>query len=651
MNDAARSMAMNSAADLMTSAVVRESFGSIVREMRRSMVRSSYSSIIYEGYDFSCVLVDGQGRLVAESGEDHPFHIIPVGTAVPGVLKQHREIGPDDIFLHNDPYTGGTHLNDVAVIWPVFEDGRPVFFVVIRSHWGDVGGMTPGSLNGNAVDVFQEGLRLDYLKIPRSGESEVLRLIFDNVRATREAVSDFHSVLGICRVAELRLRELMRKYGLSTLNASTDAILDASERRLRAAIASLPSGTWRHRAYLDGNASTSHPLHVEMALTIDGDSVHADFTGTSTQVRAPLNAGPAIAPTAVLTVIKSFLDPRGAINSGTLRVLTVTTPEGTIVCARPPAPCGGMNEVRFACDAAAMGALGQVIPERITGDVRGTSNHTYIGNRHFIFYEYPSGGTGGSHKGDGSHAVRAFNEGENVSIQSTEVVEATYPLRILRNEIRLDSAGIGKYRGGCGLVREVEVGCDDALFSLLSDRNVVPPAGVNGGGPGAPNRYRVYRRGSEIDFTTFPGKVAGFPLARGDVVRMESSGGGGWGDARERSNEALDDDCVDELVSSQGRMKYQEAPLEISLVVDTSLGAPHLCRLATDVAMAISAREGSLIEIYRTRGPAYRYWVATIGAELAPGTAALASPAIAERMAVRLLAEHTPLAQLTGERR
>ena len=651
MNDALASAALRTSADLMTSAVVRESFGSIVREMRRSMVRSSYSSIIYEGYDFSCVLVDGRGRLVAESGEDHPFHIIPVGTAVTGVLKQHREIGPDDIFLHNDPYTGGTHLNDVAVIWPVFEGGKPVFFVVIRSHWGDVGGMTPGSLNGNAVDVFQEGLRLNYLKVPRSGDSEVLRLIFDNVRATREAVSDFHSVLGICRVAERRLRDLMRKYGLAVIDASTDAILDASERRLRAAIAALPSGTWRHRAYLDGNASTPHPLHVELALTIDGNSVHADFTGSSAQVRAPLNAGPAIAPTAVLTVVKSFLDPRGAINSGTLRVLTVNTPEGLIVCARPPAPCGGMNEVRFACDAAVMGALGQVIPERITGDVRGTSNHTYIGNRQFIFYEYPSGGTGGSHRGDGSHAVRAFNEGENVSIQSTEVVEATYPLRVLRNEIRPDSAGVGEHRGGCGLVREVEVGCDDALFSLLSDRNIVPPAGVNGGGPGAPNRYRVLRGGREVNFTSFPGKVAGFPLARGDVVAMESSGGGGWGDPRERPDAVLDSDCIDGLVSAQGRAHYRAAPLQVGLVVDATLDAPHLCRIATDTARAIGAHQGSLLELYRSRGPTYRYWVAEIDATLAPGTAALAAPAVAERMAIRLLAERTPLTFVTGERK
>ncbi|CAN0595806.1 unnamed protein product, partial [Laminaria digitata] len=181
--------------------VVRESLSSIVREMRRSIVRSSYSSIIYEGYDFSCVLLDGEGRLVAESGEDHPFHIIPVAGAVEGARKIHSDIQPGDIFLHNDPYTGGTHLNDVAVIWPVHVAGNIEFYVVIRSHWGDVGGMSPGSLNGAATDILQEGLRLNYIKIDRDNASEAMRLVFDNVRVTSEAVSDFHSVLGICRVA------------------------------------------------------------------------------------------------------------------------------------------------------------------------------------------------------------------------------------------------------------------------------------------------------------------------------------------------------------------------------------------------------------------------------------------------------------------
>ena len=632
--------------DLMTSAVVREALGSIVREMRRAMVRSSYSSIIYEGYDFSCVLIDGQGRLIAESGEDHPFHIIPVANAVAGALALHEQIGPDDIFLHNDPYTGGTHLNDVAVIWPVFDADRPAlpaFFVVVRSHWGDVGGMTPGSLNGAAVDILQEGLRLNYLKVDRQGKSEAMRLIFDNVRATHEALSDFQSVLGICRVAEGRLRKMVRRYGLGLLEACIDDILDASERRLRAAICRLPNGTYRHRAYLDGNASTVHPLVVELALTIENGSVHADFDGSSDQVQAPLNAGPAIAPTSVLTVLKSFVDPRGSINSGTLRVLRVTAPAGSIVNARSPAPCGGLNEVRFACDAAVMGALGRVIPLRMTGDVRGTSNHTYIGGRGYIFYEYPSGGTGAWSDGDGNHAVRAFNEGENVSIQSTEVVEATYPLRILRHELRPDSGGVGQFRGGCGLIREVEIRGEGAQFSLLSDRNIVAPAGVNGGGSGAQNRYGVRRAGRMLNVSDFPGKVAGFALQVADVVVMQSSGGGGWGSPSLRNPGALADDLADGIVTEKTLRDYQAEPLRAAGVAHHADLPKHGCRLAAALAGSLGARAGSLIELLAPVGPAHRFWVLDIDESPDANAISVGLPMGPESVVIRLLAESTPL--------
>ena len=628
---------------MMTSAVIGEALNSIVREMRRSMVRSSYSSIIYEGYDFSCVLIDGAGRLVAESGEDHPFHIIPVAGAVAGMRAVHQTIGPDEIFLHNDPYTGGTHLNDVAVIWPVFEAGAPVMFVVIRSHWGDVGGMTPGSLNGAAVDILQEGLRLNYLCIAREGASEVMRLIFDNVRATREAVSDFKSVLGICRVAEQRVRSLMAKYGLQCLNGAIEGILAASERRLRHAVAALPDGTYRHVAYLDGNAATPHPLTVELALRIEGDAMIADFAGSSVQVPAPLNAGPAIAPTSVLTVVKSFLDPKGPINSGTLRVLDVKAPRGTIVNAQPPAPCGGINEVRFACDAAVMGALGAIMPECMTGDVRGTSNHTYIGGRGFIFYEYPSGGTGGWQAGDGNHAVRAFNEGENVSIQSTEIIEATFPLRVLRNELRPDSAGAGEFRGGCGLLREIEIGCDDARFSLLSDRNIVPPAGVNGGRSGAPNHYEVRRDGEEIVTTEFPGKVAGFPLRRGDVVVMQSSGGGGWGDPRRRDAQALDRDVRDGIVSAEAAAAYRRDDIQVACRTGDGLAARHICRVSRALARALGAQLGALLELVPPLGPASRYWVGAVDDALPDDGIAVAAGETTGSLAVRLIAAATPL--------
>ena len=626
--------------DVATSAVIREAMSSIVREMRRAMVQSSYSSIIYDGYDFSCVLIDGRGRLVAESGEDHPFHIIPVAGAVEGALARHGTIGPDDVLLHNDPYTGGTHLNDVAVIWPVFDRDRPIFHVVIRSHWGDVGGMTPGSLNGAATDILQEGLRLDFLRIDKEGRSELLRFIFDNVRATAEARSDFAAVLGICRVAERRLRDLAGKYGQETLEAATDDILDASERRIRAAIARLPAGTYRHLGLLDGNEATPHPLEVHVALTIAADRIEADFAGSSAQVAAPLNAGPAIAPTSVMTVVKSFLDPTGPINSGTLRAIAVRTPAGTIVHAQPPAPCGGLNEVRFGCDAAVMGALAQAIPERMTGDVRGTSNHTYIGGRGFIFYEYPSGGTGAWATGDGNVAVRAFNEGENVSVQSTEMIERTFPLRVLRQEIRPDSGGPGTRRGGCGLVREVEVRTDEARLSVLSDRNIVPPAGVNGGASGAPNRYSVRRDGVEFEPGSFPGKIANFPLRSGDVVVMRSSGGGGYGAPSGRTEEALCEDLLDGYVTEAGLSPYRAEPTRIEIRPDPAL-APTRCRLPPRLAEAVGAEQDDLVEIAPASGPARRLWVEAVDPALPASVAAVPSglppgPHVLRRLAAGL---------------
>lgn len=623
----------------ITTAIVREALASIVREMRRAMVRSSYSSIIYEGYDFSCVLIDAKGQLVAQSGEDHPFHIIPVAASVTRLLALHSDIGPDDIFLHNDPYTGGTHLNDVAVVWPVFVEGQLAYFIVIRSHWADIGGMTPGSLSGGAREILHEGLRLDNIRVPKSGASDTLRLIFDNIRVSDEATADFHAVLGICRVAEERLRRLIDKYSFEVLKQSVAELLDHSERRMRASLRDLPDGDYSYVSYLDGNDPALFPLQVAVKLTIKDDTAHADFTGTSGQIPAPLNAGPAIAPTSVLTILKSYLDPAGSITSGTLRPITVHAPERTILHACAPAPCGGLNEVRFAADAAVLGAIAQVIPERVTGDVRGTSNHTYIGgfdpqrNKDFIFYEYPSGGTGGWATHDGNPAVRAFNEGENVSIQSTEVVEAIYPLRILQNELRADSGGAGKHRGGSGLVRKVEVACPEARLSVLSDRNIIPPSGVNGGRSGAPNKFDVLRDGNPISVSAFPGKVTSFPLQRGDVVVMQSSGGGGFGPAAERDLALIGDDLADGLVSAQALAIYgaraqsgalernaTELPDEIaaSIAWRGDSAPAHECAVSKALARRLALRQGSSVELAMPNGPSIRAWVDRIDA----GTAA-----------------------------
>jgi len=616
--------------DVVSAAVIRESFASIVREMRRAVARSSYSSIIHEGYDFSCVLVDAAGRLVAQSGEDHPFHIIPVVWSVRGLIERGIEIDEDTLYLHNDPYTGGTHLNDVAVVYPLFHEEALLFHIVIRAHWADIGGMTPGSLSGAAREILQEGLRLDLVPVPKSGRSPVMDLIFDNVRVSREAVADFHAVIGTCRVAERRLRAVIERYGPVEVVDAVDAMIAAAERRMRTAIAELPDGTYRYTAYLDGNDEAHFPLTVEVALTVAGDTAEADFAGTSAQVPAPLNAGPAIAPTSVLIVLKSFLDPAGVINSGTFAPIHVRVPEGTILSAMWPAPCGGLNEVRFAADAAVMGALSVAVPERMAGDVRGTSNHTYIGGvgscdgQSFIFYEYPSGGGGGFVGHDGNPAVRAFNEGENVSIQSSEMVERIYPLRVLRSELRPGSGGPGRHRGGLGLRREIRVEAPQARLSILSDRNLVPPYGVNGGRSGAPNSFHVISAGRVIAPSDFPGKVSDFPLERGDVLVMESSGGGGYGPAAERTETEIWRDLAEGYVGEADLAFYGARHCNGELVrepardekagvrpvwLDDEALASHLCRPGNRLAASLGLRRGQMVELAPPAGPPLRFWI------------------------------------------
>ena len=246
-----------------------------------------------------------------------------------------------------------------------------------------------------------------------------------------------------------------------------------------------------------------------------------DLTGSAPQTSGPTNVGPAMAPTGAFTIIKSFLDPAGDVNSGAFRPLAVVAPEGTIVNARLPAPCGGMVEVKYGVESAVMGALAQAIQGQVTGDLKGGGNHAYLGGvdprtgEPFVFYEYPAGGTGAWDGGDGNNALRAFTESDITTIQPVEAIEQKYPLRVERTALREDSGGDGRWRGGLGLSRELRLLAPDARFSALSEKNVLPPYGVCGGAAGAPNRFVVARDGRVVEPSALPGKVSGLPGAGG----------------------------------------------------------------------------------------------------------------------------------------
>ena len=545
--------------------LIRESLVAVVNEMRANIIHSSYAAIIYEGHDFSCALMSADGRQVAQGLADHPIHIFAVPYSTREVVKVFKDdIHEGDLFLHNDPYTGGTHLNDVLLLHPIFHDGKLALFAAMRCHWNDVGGMTPGSLSGRVKEIYQEGIRITPTRICEKGvvNQAFLDAMFNNMRGPEERIGDFNAMLGTGRKAAEHIQRLFQRFGGEGLLEGVETLIERSERQMRSRIADCPDGDYFSEGYIESDGSNPDPLVVKLKLTIDGDSIQADFTGTSAQTNGPTNCGPAMAFNAVGTIVKAFLDPKTPINNGSFNPISVTAPEKSFINARETAPCGGMAEVKFLIDSVVAAAMGQVVPEMSVGDLKGGANHIHIaGPREdggtYIHYEWPAGGTGASAGVDGSNAVRSYNEGDFNSIQSAETVESQYPLRVERCEVRNGCCGDGANRGGFGLRRDIKVLDETAMLSVLSEKNVIPPYGVAGGGNGAANRFVVVRNGKVIQPSDVPGKVSGFALQAGDLVREETAGGGGFGDPLIRDPALVAEDVrLDYLTAEQAGARY-----------------------------------------------------------------------------------------------
>jgi N-methylhydantoinase B len=480
-------------------------------------------------------------------------------------------------------------------------------------------------------------------------------LIFGNMRGPREREGDFRAMIGTCRKAAERVTALLAKYERPTLHTAIIELLDRAEQRMRRRIRELPRGQYAYEAYLEGGRDRLEPLRVRATVTIEDESITVDLTGTSPQTAGPTNVGPAMAPTGAFTILKSFLDPGGEINSGAFRPLRVIAPEGTVVNARRPAPCGGMVEVKYCVESAVMGALARAMEGKVTGDLKGGGNHCYVGGPTpggegtFIFYEYPAAGTGAFEGGDGNNTVRAFTESDITTIQPVEAIEQQYPLRVEACALRPDSGGPGRWRGGLGLVREVRVLTRDAQLSVLAEKGVLPPYGVCGGGAGALNRFYVRRGDAVIEPSPLPGKVSGFVLSPEDVVVMETSGGGGYGDALTRDPSRVaadvaegvisravaeaaygvvfDGDAVDEAATRARRWAIDAARVFVELHPTAALDEAQVSRiaLARPTAERLGARAGAVVELIDPLGAPLRLWVAAISD--GDGGQALISPA------------------------
>ena len=546
--------------DPITLEVVCEGLIAIVREMRATIIRSSFSSVIYEFDDFSCALFGPGGEMVAQSW-DHPGHVLPLPWGVRCMFEDFGEdLEPGDVVLLNDPYRGGTHLNDVTLVHPVFDEaGNILVFPAVRAHWVDVGGMVPGSYSGLSSNIYQEGVRIPPIKILERGRVNraAMSLLMANMRVPEEREGDFNASLGACRVAERRIRRIYERYGIETVHAAVRINLDRTERRLRERIAELPDGEYCFEDYLEYyEEGRLDPVLVRLRLTVAGDGIVADFAGSNPQVPGVVNSSLAVAGAGVFVAVKSTLDPGGAVNEGAFRPIELRAPPASVVDVRSDAPAGAHGEVRKRAVSVALGALSQIIPERVSGDLCGTSFPNSIGGynhrreRQYVYYEAPAGGNGGFAGADGSSAFANVDFGNIRTIQTAESIENEMPLLVERCDLRTDSGGEGTQRGGLGLHREIRLLGEEGSYSVLSDRAAIPPFGVGGGASSHPYRVAVRRNGAENVFPT-PGKVTGHPVRQGDVVIMESAGGGGYGDPLERDPEAVRTDVLAGFVSAE----------------------------------------------------------------------------------------------------
>lgn len=514
-------------------ALARGLFAACAEEMGIALMRSAHSPNITERLDHSCAVFDGAARLVAQAAHI-PVHLGSMPRAVEAVLA-HGPFAPDDCVMLNDPFEGGTHLPDITLVSPVFLPGRraPDFFVASRAHHADVGGAAPGSLP-LAREVYEEGFRMPPVFLVRGGrlQTDVERLLLANVRTADERRADLAAQRGAQFAGTRRLQAMARRGGAAALAAAARGILEQGEREMRHALRALPSGTWRHEDVLDDDGLGHGPIPIRVTLRLGQGGARFDFAGSSPQVPGPLNAVEAVTRAACAYATRLALGADIAINHGSLRPIEVVAPRGTVVNPRPPAAVSAGNvETSQRIVDVALGAFLLACPDRVPACSSGTMNNLLIGGvdprsgRAFAYYETLGGGHGAAYGGDGESAMQAHMT--NTRNTPVESLEHAYPLRVVTTRIRRGSGGRGRWRGGDGIERAIELGAP-ARVTVISDRRARGPHGARGGEDGAPGVNLVRSSPARARERRMPGKFT-IDLDSGAVITVRSPGGGGFG--------------------------------------------------------------------------------------------------------------------------
>jgi N-methylhydantoinase B len=477
-------------------------FRSIAEEMGAALVRSAFSANIKERRDCSTALFDARGRMIAQA-EHIPVHLGAMPDAVAAVMR--RDPSPEDVFVLNDPYAGGTHLPDVTLV-----TRTELGFAVTRAHHADVGGREPGSMPADSHELAEEGVVIP----PTRLDDELLERLLAQMRNPGERRGDLRAQLAAHHLAARRVAELAARHGRDRVAAAMDELHGYSERRVRAGIAALPDGRFEATDVLE---APEGDLELRAVVTVAGDEVEIDFAGTAPQHPGNLNCPLSVTRSACYFVVRCLVDPDVPASGGAFVPVHVDAPAGSLVNARPPAAVAAGN-VETSCRIVdvLLRAFGEAVEAPAQG--QGTMNNLTLGNERFTYYETIGGGQGACPRADGPSGVHVTMS--NTLSTPTEALELAYPLRVRRHALRLGSGGAGRHRGGDGVLRELEV-LESCRVSIISERRAHAPAGARGGSPGSPGRNHL--NGREL-----PAKVT-VDVSAGDVITVETPGGGGFG--------------------------------------------------------------------------------------------------------------------------
>lgn len=547
--------------DPVTMEVVRNKLEGIANEMESTLLRSSFSPIVKEGLDASASLFTTAGESLAQACAV-PIHLATLIPIVETLLREFplQTMNDGDIYIMNDPYLGGTHLPDIALVAPIFVDGKVIALSATMTHHQDVGGMTPGSIPTNATEIYQEGIRIPPLKLFDAGQinQTLVSLLRLNVRIPDTFMGDINAQIAACRIGARRLQELTHVYDVPTLQQIFAALLAHSEVLTRAQLRTIPDGVYRYGDWLDNDGiDLEQRVRIQVAVTIRDGAMHVDFTGTGAQLRGPFNCVKSGSQAAAYFAVRALTDPEIPTNAGCFRPVSLHLPEGSLVNPREPAPVGSRTATIKRITGCILGAFKEALPDKVPADSAGVLLALAFGGKlpdgkPYVVGELITGGSGAARASDGVDVVET--DASNCMNLPVEALELEAPIRVHRLALRPDSGGAGQYRGGLGLIKEFELLGEDAIFTHRGERHYFPAQGSAGGASGACEYSTIVRATGAVE--EIPSKQVA-TLHRGDRVIVQTPGGGGYGDPALRDPAALAADIADGKVSpSQAATHY-----------------------------------------------------------------------------------------------